>query len=467
MAIQPDYQDEFYTQYVMDCEIGMKELPESSIDLVVTDPPYGLEFMGKNWDKAVPKVEIWKECLRLLKPGAFAFIMCTPRQDCLARMICNLQDAGFETRFTSIYWTFASGFPKAENISKQVDRKLGIKRPDAIVGGHRGIAVNEDGHSETYNKEISHSIDPGDTSRGTPQSDQAKALDGSYSGFQVKPAVEVIIVAMKPLSEKTYVGQALKNGKGITWLDSCRIPVAENDRHEYGIDGDEGYPTVNDYGEHNRVPYEQHQAGRFPANLLVSGDVLNDGKVTESSPVGFKNVGWKHSGNTSEEMTKLEYQQVFKDQGSFSRYFDLDKWWSERIKSLPDSVQETFPFLIVPKASKFEKNVGIDTLELKAKDLEYRQPTGNAFVDRIHGNKTLNRNNHPTVKPIKLMAYLITLGSRQGDTVLDPFIGSGTTARACKTLLRKCIGFEIDVEQYPQIARYRQNKIQTTMNFPD
>ncbi len=89
------------------------ELPDESMDCMVTDPPYGISMMGRDWDRAVPSVEIWKECLRVLKPGAFAFVMCIPRQDCLSRMIINLEDAGFMVNFSPIYWTYATGFPKA------------------------------------------------------------------------------------------------------------------------------------------------------------------------------------------------------------------------------------------------------------------------------------------------------------------------------------------------------------------
>ena len=95
-----------------DCLITMRKMDESSVDCIVSDPPYGYSFMGKDWDKVVPSVEIWQECLRVLKPGAFAFIMSAPRQDVLSHMIVNLDKAGFETGFTSIYWTYASGFPK-------------------------------------------------------------------------------------------------------------------------------------------------------------------------------------------------------------------------------------------------------------------------------------------------------------------------------------------------------------------
>jgi hypothetical protein len=111
-----------------DCEVQLKDFPDNTIDLIVTDPPYGLKFMGKDWDKAIPKVEIWKECLRVLKPGAFAFIMCGPRQDILHRMILNIAEAGFYVDFTSLYWTYATGFPKALNISKAIDKRAGAVR---------------------------------------------------------------------------------------------------------------------------------------------------------------------------------------------------------------------------------------------------------------------------------------------------------------------------------------------------
>jgi len=142
------------------------------------------------------------------------------------------------------------------------------------------------------------------------------------------------------------------------------------------------------------------------------------------------------------------------DSGSFSRYFDLDKWWEERIKNLPASVQKTFPFLIVPKASKSEKNRGCEDLPLgeppasaRSKPAEGRQsPLGNP-----------RQNYHPTVKPLKLMSYLITLGSREGDTILDPFGGSGTTALASKLLGRHCIISEVE-KKYCEIAAKRSSQ---------
>ncbi len=174
-----------------DCLEELKELDDNTIDLICSDPPYGLSFMGKKWDsfnevisfegeshvyakkgfKKLPRnkpiameeffVPIWKECLRVLKPGGFAFIMAAPKQDVLQKQIEAMDMAGFKTNFTSIYWAYATGFPKAMNIGKAVDKRLGKER-----------------------------------------SDEAKSLDGSYAGYQPKPAVEVVIVAMKPLDQK-------------------------------------------------------------------------------------------------------------------------------------------------------------------------------------------------------------------------------------------------------------------------
>jgi len=375
--------------------------------------------MGKAWDKALPDKAIWQECLRLLKPGGFAFVMCIPRADCLSRMIISLEDAGFLVNFTPIFWAYASGFPKAQNIGKAVDKRLGAEGTVQIC--------KKDGDGQL---------------RPIPATPQAKALDGSYGGFQPKPAVEVIIVAMKPLSEKTFVDQSLKNRKGITWLDDCKIPTESDTRRIKSGWQDSGYVG----GQYDSEKYNAFEArnhtGRFPANLLVSDDVLNNGRVRKSSPVGHKGVGWKHSGNTKDEMTPLRYQQEFNDSGSFSRYFDLDSW------------AQTLPFLIVPKASKGEKDRGL-------KDRPTEQVTDGRDIPPDYPSQrgqTQRHNPHPTVKPLKLMAYLITLGSREGDVILDPFMGSGTTLLAARQMGRKAIGIEIE-EKYCEIAARRMSQM--------
>lgn len=400
----------------------LKNLEDKSVDAVITDPPYGYSFMGKDWDKAVPSVEIWRECLRVLKPGGWCMVMSAPRSDVQNAMISRLVEAGFRLDFTPIYWSYASGFPKAGNVGKLVDKRMGAEREVSEVQGQVASTMG------------SNTMDGGkaqaDYQYTKATSDQAKALDGSYTGFQPKPAVEVVIVAMKPLSEKTYVDQALKNGKGITWLDDCRVPTEPADAqaqmraltpNSSSMNGSGGVFKGHVFGAptENFVSTEwSPSAGRFPANLLVSDEALN----------------------------------------SHSKYFDLDAW------------ADTLPFLAVPKASKSEKNKGLEHLQDKITGTSNGnsrkcKKCGHYFfsgtpctcaepdweiIDKVYTAK----NNHPTVKPLKLMSYLITLTTREGDTVLDPFVGSGTTVVAAKQLGRKGVGIERE-EEYAEIARGR------------
>lgn len=534
------------------CEKALKELEDNSVDLIVTDPPYGYSFMGKDWDKAVPSVEVWKECLRVLKPGAFAFIMSAPRQDVLSQMIVRIGEAGFDTCYTSMYHTYASGFPKAINIHKKLtkdaeagkhrlqelfraslhqassDGKNIIRAPlsalleaveqgaqyevFAYAGGQSEGAQVSEGRAEhsleggtdipqaqgklcvceicslpvrlringeegwlcdgapTGSGEVTWTVIDQTGMRTSFQSrpvgqptgkleaicEQCRAqtvgaLDGAFGGFNPKPAVEVVIVAMKPLSEKTYVDQALKNGKGITWLDDCRVPlsgevVARDFTKQKTSTGENGV-----YGQYSHDVGEmwQNTTGRFPANLLVSDDVLNDGKIDKPKPgrTGVCGGGAMHEGGWKKD---VEGTWLPDPGGSYSRYFDLDKWAAAH---LTEQQMKTFPFAIFPKASKSEKNEGLDGLA----DKEAPKMDGGDFVNPQWGSdskRTLVKNHHPTVKPLKLMSYLITLGSREGDVVLDPFLGSGTTACAAKALGRKYIGIEMSRE-YAEIARAR------------
>lgn len=346
-----------------DSEIVLSGIPDNSIDCIVTDPPYGYGFMGNGWDHSVPKTDIWNECLRVLKPGAFAFIMSAPRQDVLGRQIFCIEEAGFCVDFTPIYWAYASGFPKLANVSKAIDKKAGAVRK--IIKRNPNSRENC-GISNT----IYESGTVGKTAYITlPATEKAKELDGSYAGFQPKPAVEVIIVAMKPLKEKTFTEQAESNKKGVTWLDDCRIPNQDNEN-----------------------------ADRLPANLVVSDAVL----------------------------------------GGHSKFFDIDKW-----------TERYLPFLIVPKASKREKDAGIEG-EIREIDTRTDRAKGSMVEKGLQPGKNI----HPTVKPLKLMSYLITMGSRPGDIVLDPFCGTATTCIAATILKRDYVGVEISKE-YQEIALKR------------
>ena len=474
----------------------LKDVKSDSVDCMVTDPPYGISFMNKDWDKAVPDVAIWKECLRVMKPGAFAFVMCSPRSDVQAEMVIKLKEAGFEVGFTPIYWVYASGFPKATNISLMADKKVCMneliqklgRQPSKvefeevwekwrnIVGYKNNEKDFKDLGTKTKEQEGIRKLGIGITAERTnlpitmPRSQEAQTINGSYAGFSPKPAVEIILVIMKPLSEKTYLEQALKNGKGVTWLDDGRIPYSDNQDFEkrkrgtlkssprgrngiYGVDRNDGIIDTDQY---------LNESGRFPANLLVQDNVLDNGLVTKSGTLLKKHTITKGQTGSFTPDDWIDREQhpskdYPSDEGSLSRFFSLDAWYSRNIEELPDYVQRIFPFLYVPKASNSERNEDLNTFEEQIVNDGRKKNIDNPF----QRGETLRKNIHTTVKPLKLMTYLITLGSRSGDTILDPFMGSGTTGVASKMLHRDFIGFEID-GKYFEIAEHRiDNKLTT------
>lgn len=434
----------------------MPTFDANSIDSIVTDPPYGISFMGKNWDKAVPSIEIWQQCLRVLKPGAFAFVMCIPRQDCLARMICRLEDVGFNVSFSSIYHTFANGFPKAQNLSKIADKRAGDEREIIAidkVSKARGNKTKFNQYTSITSGNIGINTPEFNAHRGeitAPATPQAKALDGAYGGFQPKPAVEIIIVAMKPLEEKTYVDQAIANGHGCTWFDDCRIPF--EGKHDF-LKADrytgKGTDIFNSKGFRGG---SLNKDGRFPANVLCEDDVLNDDIERKSGDGNKNSIRTDFKSGVFNIKQSYIAPSIGGDSGSFSRYFSLDAWFAKRIKLLPPEARKTFPWLIVPKASKSEKNKGLLFNAINNSD-KYNSKFPCSKADKDSTNK------HPTCKPIKLMSWLITLASREGDIVLDPFVGSGTTCIATKALGRHYIGIEREKEYY-EISRLRLNESQ-------
>ena len=455
----------------------LKDMEDNTIDSIVTDPPYGYSFMGKDWDKAVPSVELWEECLRVLKPGGFAFIMSAPRADVQSEMIKRLEQAGFRVDFTPIYWTYATGFPKAANMGKLVDKRLGAERE--VVGkkecGYQ-VSISKTRKEQGYRPNETNATTEVDIT--IPGSDEAKALDGSYAGYQPKPAVEVVIVVMKPLSEGSFLNQAMKNGKGVTWLEDLRIPfagaddletwdynrrggtertpdidvgttmsdVGGNPEHKWGYKKQENIPSLTE---------SESPLGRFAANLLVQDDVLNDGNITKTTPHGGdgKPLDTANTGHIPGWGFK-RMPFYGSDEGSFSRYFDMDVWWEDRKQKLPTNIQATYPFMIVPKASKGEKNKGLDNMDKKVANSNYGKGGFSRPKEGEDREIAPTANFHPTVKPISLMSYLVTMGSRENDLVLDPFVGSGTTCIAAKLLNRKYLGMELN-DEYAVIAQER------------
>jgi site-specific DNA-methyltransferase (adenine-specific) len=395
--------------YLGDCLNVLPQFETDSIDAIITDPPYGLKFMNNKWDASVPSVEIWQECLRILKPGAFAFVMSSPRQDVLSRMIINISDAGFDTNFTSIYWAYNTGFPKAQNISKVLDKRAGAKQNSQKVFDIDRKKFQAEGRPIK-----------------APVTEEAKKFDGAYSGFPPKPAVEVVIVAMKPLNENTYVDQALKNGHGCTWLDHCRMPYAneaeigriEAKMSKHAVVGKDMF---NGHLKKSAWQFDK-KIGRFPTNIICENDSM-DGS--------------------------LEGEH-------YSRYFSLEAWFEKYISRLPQKTQNTFPFLITPKPSEFEKQKHIRINAIDNSDI-YNGKFPNSKADKE------NKNKHPTIKPLKLMMWLIILGTQEGDIVLDPFMGSGTTPLAAKMTHRHYKGIELEKEFF-DISVKRIDEAQRNMD---
>ena len=441
----------------------LKEYNDDSVDLLCTDPPYGYGFMGKSWDKTLPPKDIFLECYRVLKPGSFAFVMSAPRSDVQYRMVQMLEEVGFRIGFTPIYWAYATGFPKAMNVGKKTEKEN---------------------------------------------------LEGSYAGYQPKPAVEVVIVAMKPLEQKGYMEQALDNQKGVTWLDDVRIPFAGmSDKEQFDKDNvagmmnfdgkyekgegkmyEGGWEKPNREGlsrgihasrkTTKRKPREENTVfktsgfnsedndtaeasplGRFAANLLVSDKVLDTGKKTKSTGGrAYQNTNDMFSGGWAFDEEGTGENPGKGDEGDFSRYYSLDEWWKSRVSRLPEEVRNTFPFLVVPKASVSEKNMGLDSTQGKYLDDSRKVGSPGGTNPRNRGAESKRKNFHPTVKPVQLFSYLITLGSRKEDVVLDPFMGSGTTTISCVFSERKYIGIEREKE-YFKIAESRVEKALNPANL--
>jgi len=329
-----------------DCIEEMKTLISDGVqvDSVVCDPPYEIGFMGKGWDSTgiAFQKETWELAFQLLKPGGHLLAFSASKT--YHRMAVAVEDAGFEIR-DQIMWLFGSGFPKSLNIGKSVDKKLGNKR-EVVGKGKAGAAfhygaVGDGGFGNTFD------------GNGTASSEW-KTTKGNSEwegwGTTLKPAHEPVVMARKPISEKTVTENVLKHGTGGINIDGCRIETDDLKtfkRKSFAWEGKSLY---------DEQEYKPSEKGRFPANVMHDG---------------------------------------------------LEEDWAR--------------FFYCPKASKSDRGVS---------------------------------NNHPTVKPIKLMEYLCRLVTPKGGIVLDPFMGSGTTIMAAKSVGFKYIGIEKE-EKYFEIANSR------------
>jgi len=387
-----------------DCLEELQNLEDNSVEAIVTDPPYGYSFMGKKWDYEVPGVDIWKECLRVLKPGGHILAFAGTRTQ--HRMAVNIEDAGFEIR-DMIAWVYGSGFPKNHNIGKAVDKVQGNERE--FIG--YGKLNPKD--KKTYKPKASN--ESFNLNKGMEQMKQTKgSSEWEGWGTALKPALEPITLARKPFKD-TVANNVLKYGTGGINIDECRINYESEDdinraRGRSGNYGNMGKESGNKFNiEFGTALYksEINKNGRFPANFIHDG--------SDEVEAGFPETKTNSIGSA---LQKGKIEKKNKKTNTYSGGWDLHVYENDYADSGSAS-----RFFYCAKATKKERGAS---------------------------------NNHPTVKPIKLIEYLVKLISKEGQTILDPFAGSGTTGIACKNLNRDYILIERD-EEYHNIIKERLN----------
>ncbi len=393
------YTDDRVTLYHGDCIEVMRALPDASVDAVVTDPPYLLDFMGKGWDSAdgiAGKPEVWREALRVLKPGGHLLAFGGTRT--WHRLASSIEDAGFEVR-DSIAWMYGNGFPKSHDVSKGIDKAVGAQRE---VVGQRTTGIGTGKGTVQVMGDGTRDI----TAPATPAAQQWQGW-----GTALKPAFEPIVVARKPLIG-TVAANVLTHGTGALNIDGCRIGTDDTrspaSRTALGL--------INDDSWQAKSVMAGSASGRWPANVIL--DESQAAALDAQS--GDTGNGWKK--NYGEKYAKESRQY---EGGSFA---------GGGYKG----------------GSTYADSGGASRFFYTAKANSSERPN----VDGVA---------HPTVKPLDLMRYLVRLVTPPGGTVLEPFAGSGTTAEACIIEGFKCIAIEMTDEYLPLILDRITKPIETVM----
>jgi len=417
--------DEHVTLYHGDCIEVMRSLPDASVDAVVTDPPYGLGFMGKEWDDAAalssrpPSAEqhdnayprtgkgpaavafdgngfqAWctewaTECLRVLKPGGHLLAFGGTRT--WHRLACAIEDAGFEVR-DSIAWMYGSGFPKSLDVSKAIDKAAGAER-EVLSSVFRGENAGKSGGIQGTTVPRTDTI----TAPATPAAQQWQGW-----GTALKPAFEPIVVARKPLIG-TVAANVLAHGTGALNVDGCRIGT------EGGTAGATAGPSTGIFGDGLNGEFSKPVPGlgRWPANVILDESQAQAlDRMSGVTSSGSRKAGdYGLMGYMGADVAPMP--EVSGDSGGASRFF------------------------YTAKADSNER-------------------------PRVDGVA------HPTVKPLDLMRYLVRLVTPPGGLVLEPFAGSGTTLEACIVEGFRCIGIEREDTYMPLIMARISKPIEPVM----
>ena len=457
-----------------DCLEVLKMMIEDEVfvDSIVTDPPYELGFMGRSWDSTgiAFQKETWELCFKILKPGGHLLAFSGSRT--YHRIAVAIEDAGFEIR-DQVMWLYGSGFPKSMNIGKAIDKKNGVQ---GDVIGTRKVTSSDIGQKSGWNH---LNTDRGDY--------EYREIMNEYKGWgtALKPAHEPLVLARKPISEKSVVDNVLKHRTGGINIDECRVEgndakypdtnpdfrdVAKKAMAQGGQDklnfnqitGAERKKVVRKTRDENGVWTDDNSGmkaegseyadadprGRFPSNIMHDGsDVVKDifpntksSNVSRERKAGTEfgqSSGWNKHKNVDSGL-----MPAYGDDGSASRYF------------------------YCAKTSKAERNQGLDNLPTKkASSMPGRRNPNDMKDSKIDNDVTgrfvtQKKNIHPTVKPIKLMKYLCRLITPKGGTILDPFMGSGSTGMAAKEENFDFVGIEKE-EEYFNIASARIESVET------
>lgn len=443
-------ENDSYKIYNGDMLDMLQVIEPESIDAIVCDPPYELGFMNKSWDSTgiAFKKETWENCLKVLKPGGYLLAFGGSRT--YHRIACAIEDAGFEIRDCVMY-LYGTGFPKSMDIAKALEGKLtlGSSNPkdfkklngEQVTRGNWGYATMqlEQGYrNKNYDTEAESETYLG---KLEPTTDLAKEWQGW--GTCLKPAYEPIIVARKPF-KGSVVDNIIKYRVGGLNIDECRVKFENTQNPATNpLFRKQGGYKLPEKGQlsNGAIPFSSskndvNELGRFPANVITDGseEVAKGMPNTTSTPRTPTTGGTGGIGKVTNFQRGSETSN-FNDSGSAMRYF------------------------YSAKASKKDRDEGLDAFQDKTFHSVLNQKNGSG--DRLDGAKTpIRKNIHPTCKPTELMQYLVRLVSPKGATILDPFMGSGSTGKAVMFENRerdanyKFIGIEL-TDEYLPIAQAR------------
>ena len=366
----------------------LKDFPENSVDAVVTDPPYGIKLMGEAWDYDVPSTDLWKEVLRVLKPGGHLLSFFSART--YHQGVLNIEKAGFEIR-DMVLWLYGNGMPKGQKIDLLIDKELGLLDKRQVVGKRLDFRNRRNKSDETRKMFGKKHSGFDYTKFGVivePASDEAKEWEGWNT--LLKPAVEPIVLARKPISEKNLARNVLRWGTGGINVKNIEVPAPK------------GVPViVHTYKKENiKVLYS------FTSN-------------------GGRNVGI--------DITR----------GRYPSNVILDEVTKNIINLQSENASK---FFYVAKAKRGERFVYCYDCDVVFPYREYSKHRNHKLVF------------HMTVKPFKLISYLVKMITPPKGIVLDPFLGSGTLGVVAESLGFKWIGVEIN-EVYCRIAKKKIYKL--------